>query len=162
MIAGEIEVDGQPLAGPIQGLSTQPVLLDVGLSTNRQIEIGLPTGNRVLVYVYQGSTDQLRRLELGVYAAGGTLSLNAGKEGARALVLSGRPINEPVAQHVCRSPGNLVELNCIRTNASNVPLHGRCRAMGVAWNMQLYAVCHATALTAKGTAASGDFPSSCA
>lgn len=98
-IAGEIEVDGQALAGPIQGLSTQPVLLDVDLSTDTQIEIGLPPGNRVLVYVYQGSTDQLRRRELGVYAAGSTLCLNAGAKGARALVLSGRTINEPVAQY---------------------------------------------------------------
>lgn len=99
VIAGEIEVDGQTLAGPIQGLSTQPVLLDVDLSADTQIEIGLPTQNRVLVYVYLGSTDQLRRRELGVYTTGSSLCLNAGEEGTRALVLSGQAINEPVAQY---------------------------------------------------------------
>jgi redox-sensitive bicupin YhaK (pirin superfamily) len=99
VIAGEVEIDGQALTGPIRDISTQPVFLDVDLAAHTHIEIELPSENRVLVYLYQGSTDQLRRRELGVYTPGSILPLTSGSEGARALVLSGQPINEPVVQH---------------------------------------------------------------
>jgi quercetin 2,3-dioxygenase len=99
VIAGEVEIGDQELAGPMQGLSTQPVLLDVELRAQGNIDIGIANDNRVLVYVYRGATEQLRQRELGVYTAGSNLHVAAGAEGAQMLVISGRPINEPVVQH---------------------------------------------------------------
>lgn len=98
-IAGTVSVQGNVLAGPMQGLSTEPVLLDVELGAHGLIDIDMASDNRALVYVYQGATEQLRQRELGVYAAGDSLHLVAGANGARALVLSGRAIDEPVVQH---------------------------------------------------------------
>tara|TARA_R110002124_G_scaffold278446_1_gene450393 strand:- start:13801 stop:14658 length:858 start_codon:yes stop_codon:yes gene_type:complete len=99
VIAGTVEIEGQALSGPIRGLATEPVLLDVELRGMTQIALTLPQRNRALVYIYQGSTDQLRQRELGVFSAGSSLSLAAGAEGMRALVLSGRALDEPVVQY---------------------------------------------------------------
>ncbi|MEZ5572508.1 MAG: pirin family protein [Halioglobus sp.] len=99
VIAGEATVDGRAMTGPIAGLSTAPLLLDIQLAANQQVEIALNGDNRAQVYVYRGSTDALRRRELGVYSADTVLHITAGDEGVQALVLSGRPLHEPVVQY---------------------------------------------------------------
>jgi redox-sensitive bicupin YhaK (pirin superfamily) len=98
-IAGKVSVDGHALDGPISGLSTAPVLLDVVLAPGQRVDISFDGSNRALVFVYQGSTSELRRYELGVYSADSVLQLTAGAEGAQALVLSGRPLTDPVVQY---------------------------------------------------------------
>jgi redox-sensitive bicupin YhaK (pirin superfamily) len=52
-----------------------------------------------LVYVYKGATDLITSRQLGIYAKGSTLYLKAGPSGAELLVLSGRPIKEPITQY---------------------------------------------------------------
>lgn len=99
VIAGSVGIDGHTLTGPIAGLSTAPVLLDVVLAAGQRVELSFDGSNRALVFVYQGSTSELQRRELGVYSADSQLQLTAGAEGAQALVLSGRPLAEPVVQH---------------------------------------------------------------
>jgi hypothetical protein len=98
-IAGEIDLAGGRLTGPMAGLSTAPVFLDVNLASGQHIDMAFAEEHRALVYVYQGATDALRRRELGVYAPGSTLRLDAGSQGAQLLILSGRPIAEPVVQY---------------------------------------------------------------
>jgi len=99
VIAGEVAVDGHAMSGPISGLSTVPVLLDVVLAPMQQVDIHFNGEYRALVYVYQGATGQLQRRQLGVYSAEAVLHLEAGAEGAQLLVLSGRPLAEPVVQY---------------------------------------------------------------
>ena len=50
-------------------------------------------------YLYKGKTDLLAERELGIYGKGESLQLTAGSSGAELLVLSGRPIDEPIAQY---------------------------------------------------------------
>ena len=50
-------------------------------------------------YVYQGESELLKQRQLGIYSPGDKLRLQAGPSGAKILVLSGRPLDEPVVQY---------------------------------------------------------------
>ncbi|MEH6358509.1 MAG: pirin family protein [Pseudomonadales bacterium] len=99
VIAGNVTINQQSLQGSLPEISTQPVFLDVQLAANETAELSFNTENTALVYVYKGATDLMTSRQLGIYANGNTLNLKAGPSGAELLVLSGRPINEPVVQY---------------------------------------------------------------
>jgi hypothetical protein len=99
VIAGKVTIDQQLQRGPLPEISTQPVFLDVQLSANEAVELSFSTENTAVVYVYQGATDLIASRQLGVYASGSTLQLKAGPTGVDLLVLSGRPIKEPLVQY---------------------------------------------------------------
>src|SRR5262249_31204137 len=63
--------------GPVQGVATAPVYLDLRLAQGAQAEIPLPVGHNAFVYVYEGqarigdgSHSQLQRGDLGVLELG--------------------------------------------------------------------------------------------
>ncbi len=99
VIAGDVTINHQALQGPLPERSTQPVLLDVQLVANETVELSFSADNPALVYTYNGATDLLTARQLGIYVNGSALQLTAGPSGAELLVLSGQPIDEPVAQH---------------------------------------------------------------
>ena len=99
VIAGKVTINQQSLQGPLPETSTQPVLLDVQLTANETVELSFSTENPALVYVYKGATDLVTSRQLGMYTNGNALHLEAGPSGAELLVLSGRPIKEPVVQY---------------------------------------------------------------
>jgi len=63
------------------------------------LELKFSPDQEALVYVYRGSTNSLQVTQLGLFSRGDTLALNAGVSGASLLILSGRPIGEPIVQH---------------------------------------------------------------
>jgi len=89
----------QPLLGALPPRTTQPLLLDVTLSAQESVELTPDGSDPVLVYVYHGASQQLRRRQLGVFDGQGALQLTAGAEGLSALVLSGQALDEPVVQY---------------------------------------------------------------
>ena len=99
VIAGKVEINGQQQCGPLPEISTEPVFLDAQLSANETVELSFNTENAAMVYVYKGATDLIALRQLGIYASGSTLQLKAGSTGAEILVLSGRPIKEPLVQY---------------------------------------------------------------
>ena len=105
VIAGMLEQDGRTTSGPIAGLATEPIYLDVRLPANGELTIPLPNAHNAFVYVYDGEAtvgSQRKRLPhraAGVLTAGDELSLSGGAHGARVLVLAGRPLREPVVQY---------------------------------------------------------------
>jgi redox-sensitive bicupin YhaK (pirin superfamily) len=99
VIAGKVNLDQQLLQGPLPDISTQPVFMDVKLAAHETVELSFNKENTAMVYVYNGTTDAITSRQLGVYATGNTLRLEAGASGADLLVLSGRPINEPLVQY---------------------------------------------------------------
>jgi redox-sensitive bicupin YhaK (pirin superfamily) len=108
VIAGSAEAaDGTRVAGPIQGLSTEPVYLDVFLPEGAVFRLRLPAAHAAFVYPYEGSVivgaeDDERALEphsAGVLSAGELVRLRPADGPARFLFLAGRPLDEPVAQH---------------------------------------------------------------
>lgn len=104
VVAGSVTINSPDLKenilkGPMPKMSTQPTLIDVKLAPNESIEIAFNAENPALVYVYNGSTDEIRSRHLGVYQKGDALLLNANYSGAELLILSGKSINEPIVQY---------------------------------------------------------------
>ena len=98
-IAGRVVINQKLLQGPIPESSTQPVFLNLELSANESAELSFNAEYPAVVYVYKGTTNLIATRQLGVYGKGKHLQLKAGASGAELLILSGRPINEPLVQY---------------------------------------------------------------
>ena len=107
VIAGSIVVDGREVAGPVQGLSTEALYLDVHLPAGGRFAQVVAAGHSAFVYAYEGNltigpADDPRVLsaqDAGVLSAGERVEIHAGDDPARFLLLAARPLGEPVAQH---------------------------------------------------------------
>lgn len=102
IIAGHFRADGIEQRGAVQRPDTEPQLFDLHLPAGSSIEPKLIDGHRLLLYVFDGEisvagkrlgTHQLARLDQQ-----GELHL-ASSNGARVLLLAGRPIGEPIVQY---------------------------------------------------------------
>jgi redox-sensitive bicupin YhaK (pirin superfamily) len=107
VIAGTLELDGQSVPGPIQGLTTDPLYIDVELPAGAAFTQPLPADRNAFIYVFEGSAvvgaaaaaKELGTHTAGVLASGDRVEVTAGADGARFLLLAGRPLGEPVAQY---------------------------------------------------------------
>lgn len=103
-IAGELSVNNQPITGSVTGLSTDPSYLDVAFDKASSLAIDVPTGYNALVYFYEGEGrigEQdyvLKKTQLARLSNEGELVINA-VAGSKLLVITGKPINEPIVQH---------------------------------------------------------------
>ena len=87
---------------------TEPVFLDLDLPAGARLELPLPAGHNAFVYVYRGA---LRvGAEPGSSVAAARMAILetrgdadgvafASESGARAILVAGRPLNEPIAQY---------------------------------------------------------------
>ena len=89
--------------GVIEDPSTDVCYLDIALPAGADFSVPLPESHHAFVYVFEGSAhladDNLAQHTLAVLSAGDTVSLAAGLEGARLILVAGRPIGEPVVQY---------------------------------------------------------------
>jgi quercetin 2,3-dioxygenase len=103
VIAGTLLQDGASTPGPIQGLATEPLYLDVQLPAGASFSHPVAAGHNAFVYPFEGSVSigarELRAHGAGVLGAGDGVEVRAGSEGARFLLLAGRPLGEPVVQY---------------------------------------------------------------
>ena len=107
VIAGSITVGGVTTPGPIQGLTTDPLYVDVDLPAGAKFEQSLHAGYHAFVYPFEGSVDvgdpgaarTLATHHAGILADGDGVVLTAGGDGARFLLLAGRPLLEPIVQY---------------------------------------------------------------
>ena len=101
IIAGKL--DGT--AGPISGGSTDPYYFDVHLQAGAVFEAAVPAGHNAFIYVYDGEArigeqgKPLPNRAAGLLSDGSAVKIAAGGGGARALVLAGKPLREPVVQY---------------------------------------------------------------
>ncbi len=103
----EIKVIAGELAGaigPVSGIPTAPVYLDISLQPGAALTVDLPAEHHGFVYVFAGESvlvagEPLQRSELGVLSPGDRLKLAGGEQSARLLVVAGQPLNEPVARY---------------------------------------------------------------
>jgi redox-sensitive bicupin YhaK (pirin superfamily) len=77
--------------------------LDVSLDGGVTIDVPLPPGHAAFAYVFEGDAESagrtLPRHSLTVFGDGDGVRMAAGLAGARAIVVAGRPLREPVVQH---------------------------------------------------------------
>ena len=103
IIAGEISFNDQLLRGPIYGLTTEPLYLDISLDPNKSIRLPLVEKLNAMAYVFEGQA-KIAESDLSTHSAaffseGDTVEIIAGVKGARFLLLAGLPLNEPIVQY---------------------------------------------------------------
>jgi redox-sensitive bicupin YhaK (pirin superfamily) len=91
------------VSGPVSAVATDPMYLDVALPAGASLAVPVPEDDNAFAYVFEGAAkiggEEVARGELAVLGHGGRVGLAAGPEGARVLVIAGRPLNEPVAKY---------------------------------------------------------------
>lgn len=110
--------------GPVDGIAAEPMLLDVSVPAGKRKVLPVDTRANALAYVFAGSGSfrdasdpvgikvekEYRGQEINIrdmsgnrtlvrFGAGDEITVQAGDEGIRFLLMAGRPIQEPVAWH---------------------------------------------------------------
>jgi redox-sensitive bicupin YhaK (pirin superfamily) len=106
VIAGALDAGGITVGGPIRGLATAPLLLDLRLPAGACFSHPVPAGHNAFVYAYQGrpaigsgeSARPLNPHEAGVLSDGEALEVVA-LDAAGFLLAAARPLREPVVQY---------------------------------------------------------------
>jgi hypothetical protein len=101
VIAGE----SHGVSGAVTREATAPLYLDLHLPAGARFEQTIPAGHNAFVYVYRGAASiagtQLPAQRMAILAndaeADGVVIEAAGE--TRALLIAGRPLNEPIAQY---------------------------------------------------------------
>lgn len=105
VIANTAFVGGKIVSGPIQGLTTETIYWDVHLPAGNEFHHALPEEHNTFLYVYEGDIaigEDKRKLtkgNTGLLSKGDQLSVLAQETEARFLVISGKPIKEPIVQY---------------------------------------------------------------
>ena len=101
-------IAGQALGvqGAMQRETTAPTYLDVHLAPGARFDQPLPPAHNAFVYVYRGAltvadteVPQQRMALLANTPGSDGVVLRAGPQGARAVLIAGQPLNEPIAQY---------------------------------------------------------------
>jgi redox-sensitive bicupin YhaK (pirin superfamily) len=88
----------------VQREGTRPLYLDLHLDAGTTFEQPLPAEHNALVYVYRGEvaiagqTVPVQRMAI-LANRGDGVALTAAPAGARAILVAGRPLGEPIAQY---------------------------------------------------------------
>jgi quercetin 2,3-dioxygenase len=105
VIAGTFSQSSVTTAGPIGGLSTEPLYYDLRLPATGSVVIPIPRGHNAFLYVYEGDAvvgEDARPLPFraaGLLTQGDDVRIEAGPRGVQLLLLAGKPIGEPVVQY---------------------------------------------------------------
>ncbi|MFW9910803.1 MAG: pirin family protein, partial [Candidatus Thorarchaeota archaeon] len=100
VICGEV----QGVHGPVQDIVTDPEYLDVIMAPRSVFKHAVNEGYTVFAYLFEGSAffeplqrDYLEEDTLVLFNDGSEIEITSGKEGARFLLISGKPLREPIA-----------------------------------------------------------------
>jgi quercetin 2,3-dioxygenase len=91
--------------GPVQGVATDPLYLDIALSQGSSLSVPVPAGLAAFAYVFEGQArfgaraTQAVRGDLAVLGDGEVLQLSAPEAAARLILVAGKPLNEPVVRY---------------------------------------------------------------
>lgn len=107
LIAGELDIEGQTLAGAVVGGTTRPLYADIHLPSGGYITLPVDEALSAMVYLYEGDArivaedeeKPLTRSGASLLSEGGQVHLKAGEDGARVLLIAGKALREPVVQY---------------------------------------------------------------
>ncbi len=106
VVAGEVE----GTAGPVEGIATAPVYVDIEVPENSEYVLSVPREHNGFVYVFEGEgvigTKALTPGQLGVLAPGDggdgadsdTVRFATTEHSMRALLIAATPLDEPMAR----------------------------------------------------------------
>jgi redox-sensitive bicupin YhaK (pirin superfamily) len=104
LIAGEVE----GTAGPVSGIAANPIYMDVTVPPHSRFKQTIDSGNTAFAYVFQGdgrfsaadgTEKTIQSPKLVVLSAGDYVEVATADEATRFLLVSGRPLGEPVARY---------------------------------------------------------------
>jgi len=99
VVAGTTE---QGTAGAVTEIAIQPIYFDVTLPVGGHFDQSIPAGHNAFIHLIEGrlsiECQEILPGSLAVLGEGDHLNAQAGEEGARFLLIAGKPINEPVAR----------------------------------------------------------------
>lgn len=101
VVAGE--VDG--VKGAVTEIYAEPSYLDVELQSGVEFTHSIPRGHAVFAYLFVGSAifdeggEKVAARTLVVFHDGDLVKIKAGENGARLILVSGKPLNEPIARY---------------------------------------------------------------
>jgi redox-sensitive bicupin YhaK (pirin superfamily) len=90
--------------GAVNGVTTDPLYLDVGLGSGSQFSQSIPSTHGAFIHVIEGrirmanDPTELSAGSLGVLGQGDRVEISAITDQARFLLVAGRQLNEPVAR----------------------------------------------------------------
>jgi quercetin 2,3-dioxygenase len=105
VIAGKPVFGDHETTGAVSDVSTEPTYLDVVLEAGAAVDLPVKAGHAAFTYLYEGSARVGDKRQLlpsrsaAILSDGDSISIVAGSEGASLLLLSAKPLNEPVVQY---------------------------------------------------------------
>jgi redox-sensitive bicupin YhaK (pirin superfamily) len=105
VIAGSYQYEGNDINGPIQGITTAPLFLDVHLPPNTEFDHLISKELNAFIYVYEGDLEVGDPMKIVpkqaaiVLGDGDRLKVKAGALGAQFIALAALPLHEPIVQH---------------------------------------------------------------
>ena len=93
--------------GPVIGVLTKPLYLDVNLSLGMSFVESIPEGHAGFVFVIDGkistqsdgASNSVSARQLGVLGAGDVVRIESGTSGARFLLVAAQVLSEPIARY---------------------------------------------------------------
>jgi quercetin 2,3-dioxygenase len=101
VIAGQ--VDG--VVGPISGIAAEPMYLDVAVAPHGSFSLPIPRGHSAFTYVFEGEgrfgpeKRSVTTPRLVVWDDGDSVEVRTEESAVRFLLVSGKPLNEPIARY---------------------------------------------------------------
>lgn len=100
IIAGE--VDG--VKGPVNEIYADPEYLDVSIPAKESFKQEIRKGHTVFAYVFEGEgifseNTKVSATNLIIFGDGDFIQVQSGKKPVRFLLISGKPLNEPIARY---------------------------------------------------------------
>lgn len=92
------------VAGAVQRPDTEPLYIDVHLPAGSHFEQAIPAGHNAFTYTYRGSVrigeTEVPDRQMAVLANDGLAFVRVEAiEDSRCLIIAGKPLHEPIAQH---------------------------------------------------------------
>jgi redox-sensitive bicupin YhaK (pirin superfamily) len=90
--------------GPVKGIAADPEYLDISIPAGLKKTFPVPSDHNVFAYVFEGAgtfaqTTELENRSLALFNSGDDVVVQSGNRGVRFLLVSGKPLREPVAWH---------------------------------------------------------------
>ena len=103
VVAGKLQLGTDTVNGAVQGVSTDPLYLDVQLEPGATLSIPVSPGHTAAAYLFEGTAQigeqALTRGQMAVLGDGDSINLTATDSTARILLLAAKPLREPVAHY---------------------------------------------------------------
>ncbi|MEX1036212.1 MAG: pirin family protein [Sneathiella sp.] len=102
VLAGEVNGPEGIVSGPVTGVATDPIYIDVTLGPGGSYEHVVQEGHTAFAYVFEGEVEVggkvIDQHHLAILSDGDHVRLSS-ENGGRAILVAGRPIGEPVARY---------------------------------------------------------------